>query len=248
MSNKAVKNKNEAKDQLYVLKGNSHPLQFFLRNRHKPKAPLQYYSEEDNTLRAMRYATNQTSVFVDEQQGDVTLEAIIFKNGKLSVPKTNPILQEFLSLHPLNGKVFELHQPEIQAERELEDLMISSKATSMVWTMEAVELESIALAISGTSVLNLKSSEIKRDMLVYAKNNPQSFINLAKDDLTKLKGLGIRAVDSGLLEYRGETFYNKDNALCRVPFDETDKFNTLSRYLKTKDGQKLLEFLNSKLN
>ena len=42
-----------------------------------------------------------SSPFVDEQNGEVTLGHITFRDGTLSVPKENIILQKLLSLyHP----------------------------------------------------------------------------------------------------------------------------------------------------
>ena len=43
--------------------------------------PIKGYNRE------LRYATNQKSVFVDEQEGPVTLEHIVFEDGTLYVPK-----------------------------------------------------------------------------------------------------------------------------------------------------------------
>lgn len=239
--------KAEPIDKLYILKTDTPPLQQFLRNRHKAKSPLQHYDEETNTLRALRYATNHTSVFEEEQHGEVTLGYIVFKNGKLSVPRENPILQEFLDIHPLKGKVFELYEPEKQAKVELDSMEIELKAMATIFDMEADELESVAMAVWGTRVLTMKSSEIKRDVLMYAKQEPKSFLSLVSDDLTKLKGLGVRAVQAGLLEYKTQAFFNNDNVICKVPFDESDEYRTLARYFKTKEGQKLQDFLNSKL-
>ncbi len=234
-------------DKVYILKSDSVPMQFTLRNRHKTKSPCQYFNEDTGRLRTLRYATNHTSVFEDEQLGDVTLGYIVFKDGKLAVPKENPTLQRFLELHPLKDKVFEEFKPEVQAEEQLSLLEVEMEAASLAFKMEADELESIALAIWGRKVLTMKTSEIKRDVLLYTKKNPQSFMNLAADDLTKLKGLGVRAVSLNLLSYKNDAFYNNKTLICKVPFDETDEYNTLARYMKTEDGGKLLEFLNSKL-
>ncbi len=241
------KNEEVSIDRTYVLTGDNTPMQFMLRNRHKAKSPLQYYNEDTGVLRTLRYATNHNSVFEDEQQGDITLGYIVFKNGKLFVPKSNPTLQEFLKFHPLRDKIFEEFQPEKKAEEQLSLLEIELQATSLAFGMEADELESMALAIWGRKVLTMKTSEIKRDVFVYSRSNPESFMNLAADDLTKLKGLGVRAVSMNLLTYKNQAFYNGTTLVCKMPLDETDEYNTLARYMKTEDGSKLLEFLNSKL-
>ncbi len=248
MATKAKKKIEEVSiDRTYVLKSDNTPMQFLLRNRHKAKSPLQYYNEDTKVLRTLRYATNHRSIFEDEQEGDVILGYIVFKNGKLHVPKSNPVLQQFLKLHPLRDKVFEEFQPEKKAEKELKNIEIEMAATSLAFGMEADELESMALAIWGRKALTMMTSEIKRDVLLYAKSNPEAFTNLASNDLTKLKGLGVRAVSMNLLTYKAGVFYNGKTMICRKPFDQTDEYVTLAEYMKTEEGSKLLEFLNSKL-
>lgn len=241
--------KSQPIDRLFILKNDSPPLQFILRNRHKKNSPLLFFDKENNRQRALRYATNHSSPFEDEQDGEVVLGSIVFKNGKLLVSSSEPTLQEFLMIHPLRDKVFELFEPEKQAEKELTALELEAEAIAKVFDMEADEIESVALAIPsiGSRALTEKTSVIKRDVMVYAKTEPKAFLSLLADDLTKLRGLGIRAVDNNLLTIKNEAFYNNDDLICKIPFDETDPYRTLARYMKTKEGQKLQEFLNSKL-
>ena len=46
-----------------------------------------WFDPEKGYERELRYATNQKSIFVDEQQGQSTLKHIVFSNGHLIVPK-----------------------------------------------------------------------------------------------------------------------------------------------------------------
>ena len=49
--------------------------------------------------------TNQSSVFVDEQEGDVIIGRVNFEDGKYVVKKEDVLLQQFLSIyHPALGK------------------------------------------------------------------------------------------------------------------------------------------------
>jgi hypothetical protein len=51
--------------------------------------------------RELRYATNQSSPFADEQKGESTLGHIMFKDGVLTVKKEQQNLQKLISLyHP----------------------------------------------------------------------------------------------------------------------------------------------------
>ena len=92
-------------DKVYRLKiGN--PLSYTLASRNHPRFPLMWFDEKNNQNRALRYSINQKSPFEDEQDGNAIIEPIIFEDGFLRVPRTNPVLQQFLFYHPLNGNIF----------------------------------------------------------------------------------------------------------------------------------------------
>jgi hypothetical protein len=236
------------KDKTYTLLNTNTPMQFFLRNRHKKQSPLQYYDEEKKQLRSLCYASNQMSIFEDEQTGDVMLGSIVFINGVLTVPKTNPQLQIFLDTTPDNGIVFEEFKPDEIAEREITSIELEMEALQIAMELKASEMESIALTVFGSSVLKKKTAEVKRDLFVYAKENPEHFLALAKDDMTKLKGLAVRAETLNLCQYKSNAFYNNDTLLCKVPFDETDKYNTIASWMNSTDeGKAFLKFIETKI-
>ena len=98
----------EVKDRNYYLLHGRSPLTYTITSKHTRRFPLLYFDEEQGRQRELRYATNQSSPFVDEQNGQVTLEHIIFTDGALHVPKEKQNLQKLLSLyHPLAGKRFQ---------------------------------------------------------------------------------------------------------------------------------------------
>ena len=69
----------EYKDRHYYLTGNKEPLTYTIPSRHTRKYPLTWFDPEIGYERELRYATNQKSIFVDEQQGNVTLSHIVLK-------------------------------------------------------------------------------------------------------------------------------------------------------------------------
>jgi len=98
------KNQWELKGRTYVVKGNKSPLTLTIPSKHTRKSPLLWFDKEKREQRELRYATNMNSPFVDEQKGEATLGHITFRDGVLSVPEENQILQKLLSLyHPLKG-------------------------------------------------------------------------------------------------------------------------------------------------
>lgn len=245
---KTIDSESVSKDRTYVLKMKNAPMQFFLRNRHKKESPLQYFDESMKARRSLCYSSNQLSVFVDEQVGDVILGSIVFTNGKLTVPKTNPQLQYFLEITPDNGLVFEEFKPDEIAQTQINEIEMEMEALKVAMELKTAEIESIALTVFGSSVLSKKTAEVKRDLFIYAKEDPKSFLQLANDDLTKLKGIAVRAENLNLCQYRSNAFYNNDTLLCKVPFDETDKYNTIASWMNSTDeGKAFLKFVETKI-
>ena len=100
-----MKQKIISTDKIYKLKSGT-PLSYTLASRNHPRFPLLWFDEEKNINRPLRYSVNQKSPFEDEQDGNAIVEPIIFEDGLLRVPRTNPVLQEFLYYHPLREKIF----------------------------------------------------------------------------------------------------------------------------------------------
>lgn len=237
-----------SRDRTYVLLLKHTPIQYFLRSRHKKGAPLQHFDKGTNRLRSLCYSSNQTSIFQDEQTGDVIVEPIVFVNGKLVVKMDNPQLQELLDIHPSNGTIFEELRPEEKANKQLENIQRELEALNIVMDLPADKLESVALAIFGKGILSKKTSEVKRDVIMYAKENPDNFIHLASDDLTELKGFAVRCNELNITQFKDNAFYSGDTLLCRVPFDESDKYNAFARWIRqTEEGEKFMQYANSKM-
>ena len=110
-----VKDTWEYKDRHYYLNNDKEPLSYTIPSRHTRKYPLTWFDPELGYERELRYATNQKSIFVDEQQGQVTLKHIVFENGVLHVPKEKRNLQEFLAIHPHNGVIFSELDKQVEA-------------------------------------------------------------------------------------------------------------------------------------
>ena len=240
----------EIKDRIYILKGNKTPVNLILRSRHTLNKPLQYFDGE--ITRSLRFASNQTSVFEDEQYGDVTLPAIIFRDGKLVVPKEQVLLQKFLSLyHPDRDKEYEEFDPNKKAEIEIASEEEKLDAQNLVREMDIEELEAIARVALGSNVSNMTSKEMKRDMLIYARNNPKEVTMLAQDENIKLRNIAVRAVEMGVLHIKEDNrtvcWNNKTkDKIVTVPFGE-NVYSALAGYFKTDDGLDVLQGITNKL-
>ena len=123
----------EIKDRTYVLTNNRAPISWTIQTKHTARKPLLYFNEETGINREIRYATNQRSLFVDEQDGAVTLSHVMFLDGVLYVPKEEQNLQKLLSLyHPEKNQLW-MEIDEVQeAEDEIDVLEMELEALNLV--------------------------------------------------------------------------------------------------------------------
>jgi hypothetical protein len=210
---------------------------------------LLYWDEEKGMNRELRLASNQKSLFVDEQDGYSTLQHLIFQDGVLNVPRTEPLIQKLLSIyHP--RKIWEEIDDQIIAEDEIEDLEFELEALNLVRTLDISHLEAIMRTELGSSVSTLSSKELKRDAYRFARHSPALFIELSEDEDITLRNLANRAVESGILELTEDnTVFKFPNGkkVMTVPFDQ-HPYGALAQYFKTDEGVDLMKSITKKLS
>ena len=243
----------EVKERVYILTGDRLPVNYLLRSKHSNNKPLQWFDAEMQVSRSLCYATNQTSVFEDEQNGAKTTPAIIFENGSLIVPAENVQLQKFLSIyHPDNGKEYIEFDPNKEAEADIavEEAMID--AQNAVRELDIEELEAIArVALKGENVSTMTSKEIKRDMLMYARMNPDEVMQLIDDENIYNRNIAVRAVEMGILAILDDNqtvVWNdkKKSKIMTAPFGQ-NVYSALASFFKTDDGLDVLKGIENKL-
>jgi len=211
-----------------------------------------YFDEEQGINRPLRYARNQKSPFEDEQDGNAILEPVIFELGMLHVPKTNPVLQEFLHYHPLNGKKFIEVDEEKDAQQAIESLNIEADALIEARGLTLDKVENIARVLFNRDISKVSTAELKRDIMVFAKNEPQSFLQMLSDPMLKLQGNVQLFFDKNLLSFRRnkkEVWFNTPSNKSRmlvIPFQE-DPMYVVSSYLQTDEGLEVLSMLENLL-
>ncbi len=241
----------EIKDRRYVIRGDRNPLTFTIKSRHTEKYPLLYFDPDNNTQRALRYATNQSSPFVDEQKGEVTLRHIVFEDGALFVPKEEQALQKLLSLyHPDRNKRFKELLPVKEAEDEVQVINYQIDAMMLARDMDIDKAEAIMRTEIGSRVNELSSKELRRDLLKFAKDQSYLFLELAKDDNVELRNFGVKATEAGIInlsqDQRSFTIGKNDRKLFSVPFDE-NPYSALAAWFKTDEGVEMYKSIAKKL-
>jgi hypothetical protein len=240
----------EIKDRTYILKGKS-PLTYTIPCRHSSKYPLLWFDKETGVQKELRYATNQNSVFVSEQKGESTLGHIMFKDGALYVPKEKQNLQKLLSLyHPYKNQRYYEYSSVAIAEDELDVLEIQIDAMNLAREIDIDQAEAILRVELGSKVSNMSSKELKRDLLLFAKNNPQTFVALANDDNVQLRNIAIRATEAKIINLSGDqrtfTWASNGRKLMNVPFDE-NPYSAFAAFLKTDEGVEVFRSIEKKL-
>lgn len=243
----------ELKDRVYKLTKDRTPLSCMIPSRNNSRNPLLYFDEEKGYNRALRYARNQKSCFEDEQDGTAIVEPIIFEDGMLRVPKNNPVLQQFLHYHPLNGKKFVEVDYSKDASKEVEKLTAEVDALIEAKSLSVEQLEQVGRVLFATDVSTMSTNELRRDVLVFAKTNPQTFLRTLSDPSLKLQSTIQKFFDDKLLGLRNQGrdvhFNLKGNKkrMTTIPFG-VDPIEYLSDWFKTDDGVEVLQFLEKQLD
>jgi len=241
----------EIKDRRYILKNGIEPLTYTIPSKHTKKHALLYFDQESGKQREIRYATNQDSCFVDEQKGEATLGHIIFKDGVLMVPKEKQNLQKLLSLyHPLKDKSFFEFDPVEVAVDELDLLNLQVDALNAARNIDIDMAEAIMRVEIGSKVTKMSSKELKRDLLIFARSNPDLFIELVNDENVQLRNFAVKAVEANIIDLSQDqryfTWASNGKKLMSVPFDE-NPYSAMAAFFKTDEGVEIFKSIEKKL-
>ncbi len=116
--------------------------------------------------------------------------------------------------------------------------------------MDVDQAEAIMRVELGSSVSNMSSKELKRDLLLFARNQPMLFLELANDENVHLRNIGIRATEAGIINLSSDNrtfnYAATGRKLMTVPFDE-HPYSALAAYFKTDEGMEVLNAIEKRL-
>jgi hypothetical protein len=128
-------------------------------------------------------------------------------------------------------------------EMEL-DALIAAKG------MDIDQAEAILRVELGSKVSKMSSKELKRDLMLFAKKNPQLFIELANDENVGLRNFAIKATEEGIIRLSQDqrTFHwgSNDRKLMTVPFDE-NPYSAMAAFFKTDEGVEIYRSIEKKI-
>lgn len=227
------------------------------------KGNLTIFDKELNIRRAIRHCPNQKSIFMDEQDQYALVHPIIFVNGYLEVPNTEPITQEFLELHPSNvlntdkGGWFELVNEEQEAKEDIKDEELKM---DIMYTVRQTakqedgihELRAVVSVLTGsvedTHVMGIE--ELKSVIYNEIEANPYRFadengnVTIFEDDIIKRKYVILRAIREGVIKKSADgrsILWARDKKLITTAPRGINLIDYFADYLTTDDGVLVLE-------
>lgn len=197
------------------------------------------YDKEKDAIRAIRYAPNEPSVFLDEQSANARRAHIIFTDKMLGVPANQPNLQNYLDLHPGNvkngGGVFYEINNERKTDTLLQDEFVIHDAISLIREKSIDELIPVILYL-GIS-LEQRNQEIRRELLIEAKSNPKAFIELFDNPLVKMRASISLAASNGILRINQDgVFWAESNRLILATPVGQDGVDMMTKFCLSEKG------------
>ena len=243
---KEVKPSWEIKDRVYYLTGNKKPI-----SRSIKSSNIYWFDEGKGYERELKYCENQRTCFVDEMKGDQRLAHIVFRNGALFVEKSKTVLQKLLSLyHPNKDQLYYEHKPQEIAKNQIDILEMEIEALMVAKDLDIDMAEAVMRAEIGSEVSKMSSKELKRDLLLYAKNNPELFLELVNDDNVQLRNFGIKATELNIIKLSSDQRHfmwgSNNRKLMTVPFDE-HPYSALASWFKTDEGMEVYTNIEKQL-
>lgn len=208
------------------------------------------YDKDADTIRAIRYCPNQPSIFVDEQSESAVRKSVVFTDGRLFVRPDQPNLRAFLDAHPDNkangGTRFYLVDKQKKAKVDVDKEFAVADAIIMIKEKPFEDLLSVAASLNFN--VDRQAAEIKHDLLMYAKKNPNSFVQMFDNPEVTVKAKARMAAKYGIIEAskKGVRWKDTNALIVSVPVGK-DPMDVFVRFLLTEAGTPTVEELDRQL-
>ena len=215
-----------------------------------PQKGVTLYDEEKDTVRELRYCPNEPSVWRDEQSENATRQSVIFRDGKIFVPKSQPNLRVFLEKHPLNtangGKMFRLVDKKRDAEVQLKKEFALTDAIAMVRDKDIQELLPVAMYF-GVNI-NASVSDIRYNLLQIAKKKTAEFVESFDSPQVRTRSLLQQAADYQMVKMTKDSvkWFDTNQMIVSVPVGQ-EPIDVFTRFCLTEKGASVLSTLEERL-
>jgi hypothetical protein len=237
----------EYKDRVYVMIDGSKPISQYIRHKPTKLSPLQYTDKKTLIVHSLRYASNQPSIFMDKQTGDVMPSHIVMKSGVLQVPKENVNLQKFLAIHPDNGIIFKELDVMAEAKKAYDAEEVRFKAEKLAREIDSASQSAVARIMCRDFKEDWDGFTLKNRIFAEAKNRPIEFIKIANDRSLMMKGVIKTGLYMGYITYGNYKFTDDTGNVFLTVAPEQDEIQAVAEYFQSNAGKSLYDWLEQKV-
>jgi hypothetical protein len=215
-----------------------------------PQKGVTVYDNENDTVRELRYCPNEPSIWRDEQSENATRQSVIFRDGRIFVPKSQPNLRMFLDKHPYNksngGNIFRLVDKKKDAEVQLQREFALTEAVSMVRDKDIQDLLPVALYF-GVNI-NSSVSDIRYNLLQIAKKKTKEFVQSFDSPQVRTRSILQQASDYQIINVKEDAvkWFDTNKLIVSVPVGQ-NPLDVLTRFCLTEKGSLVLSTLEERL-
>ena len=152
----------------------------------------------------------------------------------------------------MNGVRFEEVNDEKDAAAEVEALTAEVDALIEARKLTVEQLETVGRVMFEGDVSKMTTAEMKRDILIYAKHDPQGFLRAISAPMLKLQSQVQKFFDERLLSFRNnqkDVYFNlpgNKKRMMTIPFGEEPMY-VVTSYLQSDEGIEVLEYLEKQM-
>ena len=206
------------------------------------------YDEKLHANRMIRFVVGEQSIYEDEQTSDKpVLGDIVFTSGILPVQYNQVTLKKYLDACNYNAgnpsrieskkALFTMVDDEFDAQQSMKDMEVEYLATDTLMKMEAQKMVGYARAMGVDEDRSMY--EIKHDMMVMAKGNPQLFMDEISNPMIERKQVIMDAIDDMIVILnsgkRQFTWAHNKELIFTVPVG-VDAVDALTEYTFDDEG------------
>jgi len=237
------------KDRKYVLTGGLKPIDRSIQRVGNTQRSLQYSNIATGEQYPMRWCSNQSSFFVEEQSKNPqdNLDAEIrFSYGTLFVPKENTLLQKFLAIHQDRGVIFEEYDETKETKSYVNSIQAKSKCFARIKELNKHEKRSVVCLLDEAYVPSWLDLEVEASILRLADEKPSdTYLEMTKHNILT-KGFVKECLLKEKLFYRSYEFFDEHNeSIIKVPPAVRDHISFMAEFLESGEGRTLYHALQN---
>jgi hypothetical protein len=235
----------EVRDRKYVAILAPKAISMSIRSKHKTRSALQYFNKEKGTQHALRYATNESSFFIENQSNNAIASHITMTYGELYVPATEVNLQKFLAIHPDNGVAFKELDERAESRKRTAELNFGFETNKKVREIGYTKQKAIARLVCQNYSYNWSPEQIQEELYYETSMNPYKISPYLSDPSVELKAVGKSAVEKALILFENQKFMKTNREVLEIVPIGMDEWDVFAAWAKSDKGVVYFDYLKA---